>query len=193
MTTELLEWRGVHGHSASVELSDEWPADAFAVRHAGWGTDVELVPKYVPGNPDRSGPFAWLHLALASPLEVSSGWLVERVGWPEVNEVSVFFQTGAGALLRDVHVWDGVQRLLTVQPQVDGDFRVQATPSNTWAVNAALRFGLGISLRFSFGTAVGGDNAEGSWITVAGARARFVLQRREPWFTLARVGALVSP
>jgi hypothetical protein len=118
--------------------------DLTGLRQGG-GTTWQGVP----------GQSAWFHVAIPTPA------IIEEAR-SRLNRVYVLWQAGdvnasgwssAGALITDVHVWDGPIRLQTFGTfrefgahagQIDGD--------NTFTISASpqIRFGVGISVRAEF-------------------------------------------
>ena len=141
------------------EVNDNRWTDLTGLRQ-GWGTTWQ-------GVPNQS---AWFHVAVPTPSIIEEAQV-------RVNQVYVLWSAGdadasgwsdAGALITDVHVWDGPNQIKTF-----GGFRrfgghaTQIDSQNTFALPAMpqISFGVGISVRAEFKN-VGNQLV---WFSAAGA------------------------
>jgi hypothetical protein len=119
------------------------------------------------GVPNQS---AWFHVAIPTPAIIEGA----RV---RLNQVYVLWSAGdatasgwpnAGALVTDVHVWDGPNRIFTSGTFKEfGNHATQIDGDNTFVLPARpqITFGVGISVRAEF-TNVGNQLV---WFSAAGA------------------------
>jgi hypothetical protein len=172
MAVAWSELRGIHGHSGHVEFAPDWPAEHFTIDRHGWGLTVAFS-----GTSDHAvgGPYAWVHLAITSALQKGLPGAGAHVTNPvTAREVNAFYRTGETTRLTAVHFWDGGRKLRaqSVSRGAGEDLSARVTRANTWPVENSLGIGLGISLQFSFDTALSGE-LRGQDFTVVGARALF--------------------
>jgi hypothetical protein len=126
----------------------------------GWGTTWQGV----------ANQSAWFHVAIPTPAIIEGA----RV---QLNQVYVLWSAGdataagwsdAGALITDVHVWDGPNRIKTFGTfRVFGNHATQRDSDNTFVLPARpqISFGVGISVRAEFKN-VGNQLV---WFSAAGA------------------------
>ena len=179
MAVAWSELRGVHGHSGHVEPGPEWLLEHFRIDP--WGAGLDLA---VTGHPEGpvGAPSLWVHLTIASPLErrlpASAAAVVANP--VKLRHVTAFYRTNQGARLTHVDVWDGGRRIkqVTTNHGSNQDFSAKAEQRNTWTVDRALGIGLGVSLRFAFDTALGGEGFIPGEVRVTGVRALF--ERQSP-------------
>jgi hypothetical protein len=173
VVAQVLEIRGVHGNSAHVEFAPSWD-QLFVVTRRGWGTQVSLPKVPTPPPPgSEGGPYAWVHLTIAAFMNERVSGPIVTSGGEEVGSLTVFWATGELVELRAVHFWDGGSLFKKLDAFFRGDFTSRIAPkANTWELGHKLRFGLGVSLQFSFDVPMGGGD-QGRNATVTAARATF--------------------
>lgn len=118
----------IHGHSMHIEYPDR----ISSVKRTGFSIQID--------NATRSGS-NWFHFAVPTPVIVNTKRL-------KVGSVMLRFNTGSGALVNHVHVYDGEKRIARHENvNLSGKnmlkrFDVPGHPSVNW--------GLGISIHVSF-------------------------------------------
>jgi len=119
----------IHGHSMQVEYPDQ------IARHdrKGWGTDIWGKP----------GTENWFHFAIPTPVIINDVRM-------QVDSVLLSFETAsADAFVRDVHVYDGWNRIAMFDGvNLSGN---QSVVRFTLPDTPAIGLGLGISLGVGFG------------------------------------------
>jgi hypothetical protein len=119
----------IHGNCMQVE----YPEDLVRLEHDGWGTVVEGKP----------GTINWFHFAIPTPVIINDVRL-------QADSILLSFATGSiDAFVRDVHVWDGSNRIAVF----DNIYLPPGEPSPRIVLpgRPTMGFGLSISLGVGFG------------------------------------------
>jgi hypothetical protein len=160
---------GIHGSGAQIELGAGLDPGHLDVQRRGWGTVLTLLdPQSIPRDADQ---LVWIHLAIPTPLsfEAPALNLKLRTVRPET-------QPPPDAM----HIWDGQRRLKAWETR---DELGKALDKGSWPVNAEIKVGVGLSLKWALPIQLDTPSAAPQF-TVFGARATFGrlfdVRRRRP-------------
>lgn len=132
----------VHGHA----LQNEDPA--LTVGRIGWAGQLRHL-----------GTSGWFHIAVPTPVIVTDIRL-------RVDSAMVYFSSGSQGTIRNVHVWDGNNR-------ISQNDNLSLTGSNQFSrftlPRPAVNYGIGISIFASLGT-----DATAAWIDIQSVGVDFV-------------------
>jgi hypothetical protein len=112
------------------------------------------------GQIRQAGAQGWLHLAVPTPVIVTDIRL-------RIDSAMIQFSTGSQGFVRNVHVWDGANRIANYDNlNLSGVDRLDRFPV---AGRPEVRFGIGISVFVTLGT----DPAN-AWININSGGSDFV-------------------
>jgi hypothetical protein len=135
----------VHGNSANIELNNRGRGDREDIGGRDWTAVEGLRLGWGVTYRCQDNSDYWFHFAIPTPV-------IDDGVRARLRRVMLLFTAGTGVTLSSVHVWDGVNRVLSKDGLAIGGSNVSlVNERNSFALpNREVFWGVGISVQFHF-------------------------------------------
>ncbi|MGE5685780.1 MAG: DUF6623 family protein [Nitrososphaerota archaeon] len=140
----------IHGNAVVPEIFGPGAGPFLQIQGCPWSEFLGLCSGYGRTFRGAPGKSTWFHASIPTQPVI-------EVGRIQLDKIYLFFSTGQGCFLTEVHVWDGpiqVQRIPGINTTGDHS-RNPTNNANSWQTRPGgnihtMNYGLGISMRFRF-------------------------------------------